>query len=175
MIDTETLETLETWKSAGGKVLTLWAVGDAPEGPDFDGDDARDPTYKVRTSGDLDGGWPSNTRWHHTKSEAATAARQRSQKWPAVFWPVKLLYFGGAAQAAAVGYDFMRYHISAASTTELTKKWEDWARKDRGRLGRLVKKTPELAPLMAQMMLGSFLNADVFAPDPECCGRPDVG
>lgn len=171
MIDTETLEALEAWKNAGGKVLTIWAVGDAPEGPDFDGDDARDdPTYRVRTSADEGGGWPSNTRWHHTKSEAKGAVSQRNQSWfaPAAMWPVKLLYFGGPAQAAAVGYDFMRYHIGAASTTELIKKWEGWARKDRGRLGRLVKKTPELAPLMAQMMLDSLLDADVFAPDPEC-------
>jgi len=93
------------------------------------------------------------------------AARRRSGPMgsPTQFWSVELLYMGGPAQAAAVGADFILWHIGAAKISCLKKKWAGWAKRDRGLMGRLVGHKPELAETLAGLMFYAFESADVVA------------
>tara|TARA_R100000152_G_C6758033_1_gene181895 strand:- start:207 stop:464 length:258 start_codon:yes stop_codon:yes gene_type:complete len=82
---------------------------------------------------------------------------------PTQFWSVELLYMGGPSQAAAVGADFILWHIGGANSESLKKKWAGWAKRDRGLMGRLVEHRPELAETLAGLMFYAFESADVVA------------
>ena len=165
-------ETKRTWKSAGGKILTLWCVGPAPiqvtPGRNKYGEEHPSAFAEAsRTSACTIEGWCANTSWWNTKAEALSEKNAAVNSDLAV-WPVELLYIGGAAQAAAVGVDLIRWHTGAAKSTALTEKWAGWARRDRGRMGWIAKECPWVVSEITKMMLDSLDNAYVFAPDPEC-------